>query len=439
MTQPTQPRDMRGALPAAVFLLCLATSGAHADETAPSPYLLGDWGGLRTRLEERGLAFNFGYGSQVAHNFSGGTDRLTRYADQWLFQATADAQKLWGWKGATLQATVTDRNGRNLGADARIGNSMLLQEIYGRGQTWHLTQLWLNQQLFDGRLQIKLGRLTVGEDFASFSCEFQNLSFCGSQPGNLVGSYWVNWPTSQWAARVKYQATREAYVQLGVYQVNPRYIDDAYARRSGWKLDNPSGSTGALVPVEFGWQPVLGGRPGSYKVGGWYDSSRGADLYEDTHRRPRGMTGGEPLMHSGRYGAYLSFQQQVTGTSEGRGATVFFNAAMADRRTSALDRQFTLGVIYKGPFGRSADAIGFAVGATHSNRRRADFVRENNARTGQKEIAGGGNEYAAELYYNWAPVPGLQVRPNLQYVMHPGGTSANRNAWVAGLKTTIAF
>jgi hypothetical protein len=150
-------------------------------------------------LEERGLSFNFGYGSQIAHNFSGGTGRLTRHADQWLFQATADTGKLWGWKGGTLQATITERNGRNLGADANIGTSMLLQEIYGRGQTWHLTQFWLNQELLDGRLQVKLGRLTVGEDFASFSCDFQNLTFCGSQPGNLVGGYWINWPTSQWA------------------------------------------------------------------------------------------------------------------------------------------------------------------------------------------------------------------------------------------------
>ena len=32
----------------------------------------------------------------------------------------------------------------------------------------------------------RMVRLTVGEDFASFSCDFQNLTFCGAQPGNLV-------------------------------------------------------------------------------------------------------------------------------------------------------------------------------------------------------------------------------------------------------------
>ncbi|XYJ87910.1 hypothetical protein AEMCBJ_10360 [Cupriavidus necator] len=230
------------AVAAAAFTLCPTPAGAY--DIATSPYLLGDWGGMRTRLEEQGVMFSIGYLSEVAHNFSGGTDHLTRYTDQWAFGATLDLNKLWGWAGGTFQFTMTDRNGRNLGADANIGNNMLIQEVFGRGQTWHLTQLWLNQKLLDERLEIKLGRLTVGEDFFSFSCDFQNLTFCGSQPGNLVGDYWVNWPTSQWATRIKFHASRETYVQTGVYQVNPNYVDDSYARHNGWKPNNPSGTTG---------------------------------------------------------------------------------------------------------------------------------------------------------------------------------------------------
>jgi porin len=423
----------------AAFLVAVGAVGAHAEGLASSPHLLGDWNGQRARLAAQGFAFDLGYGSQVAHNFSGGSDHLTRYADQWTFGVTADLNALWGWKGASFQGTVTDRNGRNLGADAAIGNSQLLQEIYGRGQTWHLTQFWVNQKLLDDRLEIKAGRLTVGEDFASFSCEFQNLSFCGSQPGNLVSNYWVNWPTSQWAARMHYQASGQSYVRLGVYQVNPRYIDDQYARESGWKLDNPSGTTGALVPLEFGWLPTLAGRPGSYKVGAWYNSSEGADLYEDANGDPAGITGLDPRMHSGQYGVYLNFQQQVTGRAGGQGATVFVNVSQADRATARLDRQIALGLIYQGPFDRARDAIGVAVAATHSNPRYARYVNESNARTGRSDVAGEGNEYAIELYYSWAPIPSVALRPNLQYIVHPGGSGANANALVIGLKTVVAF
>ncbi|MFT0534051.1 carbohydrate porin [Castellaniella hirudinis] len=421
------------------IIMAVCATGAQADGIGDSPYLLGDWGGLRTQLAEKGVTFNFGYGGEAAHNFSGGTRRLTRYTDQWVIGTTVDLDTLWGWKGASFQLTVTDRNGRNLGDDAEIGNNMLLQEVYGRGQTWHLTQFWLDQKLFDDRLAIKAGRVTVGEDFFSFSCDFQNLTFCGSQPGNLVGDYWVNWPTSQWGARVKFSPTPEVYGQVGVYQVNPKYVDDSYARHHGLSLDNPSGTTGALVPLEFGWLPRIAERPGAYKVGVWYNTSQGKDLYEDVQGQPMGETGQPARTHDGQYGVYLSLQQQVTGAAGGRGATVFFNFSQADRATARVDHQWSLGVQYKGPFDRLQDTIGFAVGATHNNGRYADYVRQVDARTGGQTIVGDGYEYASELYYRWSPVRSVYVQPNLQYVMHPGGTSQNHDAFIVGVKTGIAF
>jgi porin len=423
----------------AATLLVLGVANAHAYDIAPDAYLLGDWGGTRTRLANEGIAFNLGYGSELAHNASGGTEHLTRYTDQWVFGNTLDLGKLMGWNGGTFQTTITDRNGHDLGADAHIGNNMLVQEVYGRGQTWHLTQFWLNQKLLDDRLQIKVGRLTVGEDFASFSCDFQNLTFCGSQPGNIVGGYWVNWPTSQWAARIKYQTSPQSYVQIGAYQVNPHYVDDSYARHHGLSLDNPSGTTGMLIPLEAAWLPTLDGRPGSYKVGVWHNTSDANDLYDDVNRNPRGVTGLDPLRRDGQYGAYVNFQQQVSGAAGERGATVFLNISQADRNTAQVDGQISMGVQYLGPFDRSHDTIGSAIGATHNNNRYASFVRQNNLRSGESVVAGNGYEYVAEVYYSCSPAPSFYLRPNLQLILHPGGTDQNKNAFVIGLKSGLTF
>ena len=96
--------------------------------------------------------------------------------------------------------------------------------MYGRGQTIRLTDFWYQQKFADGLLDWKVGRIPFGEDFASFSCDFQNLTFCGSDPGNIVGNYIFNWPISQWATRVKVNLNGFGYVQAGVYDVNPKYL-----------------------------------------------------------------------------------------------------------------------------------------------------------------------------------------------------------------------
>ena len=49
------------------------------------------------------------------------------------------------------------------------------------------------------------------------------------------------------------------------------------------------------------------------------------------------------------------------------------------------------------------------------------------------------SEYVFELQYGLVPVPGLTIRPNIQYVYRPGAISQNVNILVLGLKTVINF
>jgi porin len=420
-------------LAAALGLAMLAPQAGFAADNA---YLLGDWNGARTRLADEGVTFNLGYTSEIAHNTSGGSDNLTRYSDQWLLGAELDLQKLWGWQDGKFTVSITDRNGRDLGTDARLGTFQQVQEVYGRGQTWRLTNFYLSQALMHGRLQLKVGRMGIGGDFAAFSCDFQNLTFCGAQPGNLVGSYWANWPVSVWAGVAKLNLAPESYLQLGVYQVNPSYVSDSYNVHRGLVPNFPGGTTGALIPLEYGYVPTQGfhGLPGSYKIGAWYNTSDAADLMLDQNRAPLGSTSVGALQRDGAYGAYINLQQQVTGVAGGQGATVFLNATQADKFTAATDAQVAAGVQYKGAFARPRDVIGVAVGTTHGNGRRANAQRIANS-----AIVNDGYEVAAEVYYGWTPVPSVTIRPNLQFIKHPGGTGQNDDAVVVGLKTSIVF
>ena len=417
-----------------------ADAGSNSEEASPNQGVLGDWGGLRTRLYQRGIDFQLGYTLELAANPRGGDEHLLRHADQFNFGVTFDLQKLLGWHGAKVQATITDRNGDNLSADANLGTLMQVQEVYGRGNVFRLTQLWYEQALFDDMLNVKVGRMGVGEDFMPFSCYFQNLSFCGSLPGNIV-STWYNWPVSQWAARVRVNFTRDTYAQIGAYDVNPGNLQNSNALR----LNTPgSSSIGTLFPLEIGWTPKLGeaGLPGAYRVGLWYDTSNLPDVFYAANGNPLVLSPGvPPLTNSHESGGYVVMQQQVT-TRDGdpaRGLTVFGNFVQADRNTATIDQVITVGVFYNGLFdARPQDQLGFAVGRTHVNSRVAQGQQLQNA-AGLGPVPVQNSEYPVELYYSINATRWLIVRPNVQYIHRPGGTSDNPNVVVLGLKASLSF
>jgi porin len=412
-----------------IILLSLLAAAPARAAGPPGGTITGDWGGLRARLRQQGLELSVGWTTESAFNARGGDRQIVRYTDQWAFGATLDLDRLLGLHDAKFQITYTDRNGNLLDTDARLGTLQQTQEVYGRGQTWRLTQLWYDQSYFNNLLDWKVGRLTVGEDFASFSCDFMNLTFCGSQPGNIVGDYWYNWPVSQWATRLQLNLPHTTYAKLGVYQQNVGFLEsqDAYLP------NNPSGTKGALLPVELGWNPKLGASgtlAGSYKLGVWYNTGSAKDVYDDKDRH-------------GRYGIYVNVQQQLTQPSPtvdpDRGLSVYLNASQADKRTSTIDNQVAVGLFYAGPFAsRPLDAIGLAVGRTEVNDRVTKRQRQQN-KAGLGPVPIQGPEYVTELYYGLHVVRGMTLRPNVQYIHDPGGTSENSDAVILGLKTVINF
>jgi porin len=419
----------------AVLIACC--SCAQAAVRDPFTELALEWGGLRSFLREKGVDIRVGYVSETATNVQGGDRELWRYADQWTFAAALDLETLLGLHQAQLKITVTDRNGRNLSTDAHLGSLQEVQEIYGRGQTWHWTQFSYEQKYFGGMLDWKVGRLVSGEDFADFSCEFMNLALCGPPPGNMAVNYWYNWPVSQWATRLRASFKGFGYVQLGVFEFNPSYL----LTRNGLNLVDPGGASGVLVPFEIGWQPIFADRlNGSYKFGGWYNSSKASDVVENANRRPLVLDGGQPYVHNGEYGAYVNFIQQLTTRSPAdskRGLSAFFNATFADRRTSTLDSQIAAGVLYSGPFApRYRDALGLAVGRTHVNSRIAAAETLFNTTT-RGALPVRGSEYVGEIFYSVDVAPWLQLRPDIQYIYQPGGIAHSADDVIVGMRLSV--
>ena len=426
--------------------LVLATSlagVARADQwTVPSvPWLLGDWGGLRTRLYQQGVDFQFGYANEFATNTQGGVKRWAGYADQSQAGATFNLERLLGVKDAIFQVTFTERTGRNLVTDAQLNTLQLVQEVWGRGQTARLTQFWYDQHYLNDFISLKVGRMPVGGDFAAFGCDYQNLTFCGANIGNLVGNYIFNWPISQWAMRIKFNFNGFGYFQIGAYDQNQQYLGYTEALAPVFYKD----SSGVMLPAELAWLPKFanGMLPGSYKFGAWYSSATQSDVVLDVNGNQTAFTNQPPLKHRGLYGSYINFQQQLTRNASENpngGLSMFLNAVMADKRTSVTDRQIAAGIMYPAPFSwRPNDNIAFAWGTTHVNNRIATVETLQNILSNTGTVPVQRSEYVYELFYTYVPTPGLYFRPNFQVVQYPGGSSLNKNAVVFGLKTLASF
>ncbi|MDM8190402.1 porin [Pseudomonas koreensis] len=434
----------------AAAALVLAGNAMAADAfSSDSKWMTGDWGGERTKLIEQGIDIKADYVGEMGANLHGGydDDKTGRYSDQFGLGVALDLQKLWGWDNTQAKIQLTNRNGYNISndrvGDPRAGTLSSSQEVYGRGHMVRLTQLWIQHQFFDNKLDVKVGYFGEGEDFNTFPCDFQNLAFCGSQVGNWATNIWYNWPVSQAAIRVKYNINDELYAQIGAYNQNPSQLEHG----NGFKLSG-SGTKGTVLPVELVWSPKVNSLPGEYRVGYYKSTADADDVREDVNGFDAATTGDAYKSHNSKSGYWFVAQQQLTSHNGDatRGLNIAANATFHDKDTNFIDNYQSVMFVYKGPFdARPKDDIGIGAARIHVNKdvkRNAELLNAANGVSDYDNAAFSPireTEYNYELNYGFHVTNWLTVRPNLQYITHPGGVDEVDNALVAGLKIQSTF
>jgi porin len=413
------------------LLLGGAVQAQSLDDWLQQPYMTGDWGGLRTKLEAEGFHLRAHYLSETAGNPSGGLRQGTQYAQQVDFGADLDLGKLADLKGGQVHITFTDRAGKSLAAED-VGNLISEQEIFGGGQNFRLAELSYQQSLFDDSVEAKVGWIHTTDDFATspIYCYFQNNGFCGQPAGIAIDSGVTTFPVASWGGVVKLHPQPEIYLQAGAYEVNPSLNNTS----NGFKM-NTAGATGVVVPVEAGWRPLVGSEklPGNYKIGAYYDNSTVPDLGSP-------LSGPASTM-SGRWGLYLLVDQMLFRESPGseRGLTAFGVFLYADPSTALLQYYWEAGLLYHGTFpGRDLDTIGLAVNQSRiSNRLVAAQNTQNGIMPGSVAVQSA--ETDIELNYRAQVTPWFSLMPNIQYVIKPNATPTIPNAFVLGLQAGLTF
>lgn len=409
-----------------VSLLSIQLHAAQHSLDKNSPYLFGDWQGMRTELLTQGIKLDANLIVDSAYLADGGynSGNDPKYASQFLIGSTLDLEKLANWEGMTLKVTITARQGQSLSSedisDPSAPQLANVQANYGRGNSKsRLTEFSLEKNFKQQGLSMKLGRLGIGTDFNVMSCEFQNNSFCAAQMGKWQSGIWYNSPISQWGGRLKYQFHPDLAVQIGVYEYNPQNA----LERHGWNLSTHH-ADGVTIPIEMIWQPksLINGLAGTYRVGAMYNSA-------DEAKNQKDIRTGQQQNHT--YGAWFNFDQQLTSVGVGKqGLHSFANFTFHSRTTNKVDQSQQIGLKYYGVISsRAEDNLGFALNRIHINDRFAEDKKQFNADA----------EYNIELNYSYYPTKWLMLRPSLQYIVHPGATHDVNNAWVLALGTKLNF
>ena len=397
-------------------------------ERSQRRYLLGDWGGRRTSLAEKGVTFDFFYISDMQANPTGGRQQTQAGWERARGTIDINFDRLLTWQGLSFHATGLWQSGADLGAKiGTLANPSALVSAH----TTRLDSFWLQQLFLNKKLRVRAGQL-AGLDFYgnqeygdSWLIEPMGYAF-----GNLFSATYESFnPAGTPGMEVRFAPTRTFYIKSAVmsgnrnpYEQDPTgfhfQIRDApdFLFETGY-LVHPSDGNGAQSAGSVSSKSY----PGVYKFGGAYNGGKFPD--------PTGR------MSSGNYLIYGMASQAVfrsdAGSNRGLDATLGFDWSPGD--VTRENSQITAGVRFNAPFPkRRTDRVACAL--VYS--RISDPFRNFGTLLGAPPL---GSEKAVELNYSLQVTPYFLLQPTFQYYINVGGNPALSNAPVLGFRTKVTF
>ena len=416
-----------------------------SDEWWRGDALTGDWWGTRNWMDkDTGIEFSGTYTTDLAGNPVGGMEQGFTYTDNIAFGAKLDLEKLVGWQGATFTIAATDRNGTSLSQNY-IGNQFTVQQIFG-GQTIILTGLHLTQRLLDDKMEIKVGRFSAGDDFASSPLYwlYMNNGIDGNPQALPVNASFSAYPWASWAARVRFEPSPDWNAMFGLYQVSNKTFN-RYLHGVNFSFEP---TDGVMFLGQVGWTPEffrrpvkrvetereeneelseaeenMHGLPGHYWFGAYYSTWEYAQF-------------GSTQSAANAYGFYWHADQKVYEEAPGsdQGLTLWTAFVLSPQANIAkIPFQWNCGVAYQGMVPQRNEDIamfGLAYGSFSD-----DYGNAGNAYNGEPVSYEMALEWGYRIQFNRF----LYAQPNIQYIVQPGGTGSIPDAFVLGLQIGVTF
>lgn len=375
------------------------------------------------------------YGVYQGNPVGGVQEQRSAYNHLILFGATLDFDKLVGLPGGSLFVSGAEAEGKSL--SDYIVNINIVSEAFVMPHTLMFYELYWKQMLFEDKLELRLGRMTPADQFASVPAFGLQVSggINGYPTSLFVNAPFRGSPNATWGAFTKFHVTKEIYAEAGIYQAS-----DRLGKLSNHGLDFTIRSNdGELVMGQVGWEPTFCeapertvfdkngnqslldgnlGLPGDYILGGYYSNF----VFPELH--------GSKIQHSA-FGFYAMGQQMLwrSAADPSTNFSVWGGLTFsAQQDISLLPLMGFAGTIWQGFVPRrDRDQLLLTYLISGFSRDYADAVV---ALGGKRPTA----EQVLEASYAIYITNNYTIQPDIQYVIRPNGVGNVTNSLVIGIQ-----
>ncbi len=372
-------------------------------------HLFGEWGGMRTWLRDHGVEYDLIYTAEGFMNTRGGlnTDDAREYRGDLSLYMQLDTEMAGWWRDGLFNLTLQEAHGKGITED-HVGDFQYVSNI-DADDFKQVSEFWYQHSFLEDRLWIKLGKMEAGTDFACplYGCDFLH-SCPGLSPTVLLPTY----PDQDWGVVIGTFPVEWFSMNIGVFQGR---FDGG--RSIGATLDDLHGPH---IMIEPAYHYNIGSLPGLFRLGGWWNGDQ-FDRYDEDEEDP-GTVGDN-------HGFYAIWDQFLWRENPGddedeQGLSLFAQLGWAPEDRNEAEHYIGGGVQWSGAIPtRDADVAG--LGAF-----RVDFSDE----AGYVD----NSETAIELFYRIQTTGWMSLKPDLQYIINPGG-SGEEDALVLGLRMEVSF
>jgi carbohydrate-selective porin OprB len=412
--------------------------GGIAQRLFDRKYLLGDWKGERSTLEDKGVTFDFYYIDDALANPYGGRED----AGVWgriRGSADVDFSKFTSWQGLTFHATGVWQYGVNLSSQytGTLVNSSSLPSAH----TLRMDSYFLQQYLLHHKMAVRLGQIAAYDSYGSseYGASFVNLVM-GYAHSNLNQAVTFSFnPAGVPSFEVKVLPIDHLYIKGMVesQERNPYTTDpNGFAFHLGGPvvsteigyLRDPKaeGATTTMGADPFTTVGDSGNHPGVYKFGAGYNPHNFID----------------PLTHVSSPGNYLLYGQIAqavyrmgdVGQDRNRGLDLIYGEDWSPADVTQYNHQIMTGGRWIGLFGGSRSRDTLALGYVWTGV--GSHYRESQELAGKKHLS---HENLFELNYMAKVTPWLTFQPVAEWYVRPGGDKSRSTVFVVGFRTKITF